>query len=141
MDKQPNMPSNAIRESKKATVFYDGSCPMCSREIKHYRRLKGSESIQWIDAATNVHELEKHGLTRDQAMARFHVLDAKQQWQTGAYGFIELWSHLPAYRWLSNTVSTLKAAPLLDKAYTRFASWRMRRQCKSGQCQIPSNKP
>ncbi len=34
-------------------------------------------------------------------MQRFHVLDADGCWQTGAAGFIELWTHLPYYRMLA----------------------------------------
>ncbi|MDJ0881569.1 MAG: DUF393 domain-containing protein [Gammaproteobacteria bacterium] len=122
-------------DTVKPTVFYDGSCPLCSREIRHYRRLRGAEQLLWIDVSEPEATLA-YGLTKDAAMARFHVLDASGEWQTGAYGFAELWSQLPAYRWLAVLVKKLRLLPLLDKAYTRFARWRLKRDCTSGSCGV-----
>ena len=115
-------------------VFYDGSCPLCSREIAHYRRLRGAESLQWVDIARAEDLQAVYGLGRGTAMARFHVLDTAGKWQTGAWGFAELWSHLPAYRWLAVTLHALRLLPLLDRAYSRFAVWRLRHNCQTAAC-------
>jgi predicted DCC family thiol-disulfide oxidoreductase YuxK len=125
-----------INNSLKPVVFYDGSCPMCSREIRHYQRLRGADKLLWIDIAEDNTSLMAYGLDKDVAMARFHVMDKSGAWQTGAFGFAELWFHLPAYRWLAVLFRKLRLLPLLDKAYTRFASWRLRRSCKDGSCDI-----
>ena len=117
-----------------ATVFYDGACPLCRREIAHYRRLRGAERLAWIDVASVNAPLATYGLSRERAMARFHVRDAAGRWQTGAFGFAELWSHLPAYRWLARTLRSLRLLPLLDRAYIRVARWRLRRACDERSC-------
>ena len=117
-----------------ATVFYDGQCPLCSREIHHYQRLRGSDRVSWIDISSDQAALEAHQLQRETAMARLHVRDASGQWHTGAWGFAELWSHLPAYRWLAKTIRALRLLPALDRIYTRFARWRIRRRCDAGSC-------
>lgn len=117
-----------------ATVFYDGACPLCRREIAHYRRLRGADRLAWIDIAGVNAPLATYGLSREGAMARFHVLDAAGRWQTGAFGFAELWSHLPAYRWLASTLRSLRLLPLLDRVYVRFARWRLRRACDERSC-------
>lgn len=124
----------------KTTIFYDGSCPLCGREIAHYRRLRGSEKLSWVDIATDNDALLTYGLDRDLAMARFHVMDAKGAWQTGAYGFIEVWSQLPAYRWLAVIIKKCGLSGILDIAYNRFARWRIRRSCSENQCQ-PIKQP
>jgi predicted DCC family thiol-disulfide oxidoreductase YuxK len=118
----------------RTTVFYDGACPMCRREIAHYRRLRGADRLCWIDIAGDPAPLADHGLDRAAAMARFHVLDRHGQWQTGAWGFAELWAQLPAYRWLAGTLRGLRLLPLLDLLYGRFARWRLQRRCDGGAC-------
>lgn len=37
--------------SGKLTVYYDGACPLCRREIEFYRRRRGADAIEWVDAA------------------------------------------------------------------------------------------
>jgi predicted DCC family thiol-disulfide oxidoreductase YuxK len=117
-----------------AMVFYDGACPLCRREIAHYRRLGGAERLAWIDIARADAPLAPFGLSRARAMARFHVRDAVGQWHTGVFGFAELWSHLPGYRWLARTLRLLRLLPLLDRVYTWFARWRLRRACDERSC-------
>jgi predicted DCC family thiol-disulfide oxidoreductase YuxK len=117
-----------------ATIFYDGACPLCRREIAHYRRRRGAVRLSWIDIARADAPLAPYGLSRERAMARFHVRDAAGRWQTGAFGFAELWSHLPAYRWLACTLRSLRLLPLLDRVYVRFARRRLRRACDARSC-------
>jgi predicted DCC family thiol-disulfide oxidoreductase YuxK len=117
-----------------ATVFYDGACPLCRREIAHYRRLRGAERLLWIDIARADAPLATYGLSRELAMARLHVRDTAGHWQTGAFGFAELWSHLPGYRWLARTLRLLRLLPLLDRVYASFARWRLRRGCDERTC-------
>ena len=39
---------------KNLTVYFDGDCPMCSREVSVYKNKKGAADIYWIDV-TKVH--------------------------------------------------------------------------------------
>ncbi|MGA1561555.1 MAG: thiol-disulfide oxidoreductase DCC family protein [Gammaproteobacteria bacterium] len=109
-------------------VFYDGVCPMCSKEIAHYRRLAGAEQVEWIDIHQAHARLEQEGLAFDDALARFHVKDSSGTWHIGASGFIALWEVLPRYRWAAKTIRILRLTRLLDALYERFARWRLRRQ-------------
>ncbi len=127
--------SRQMSDAVVATVFYDGGCPMCSREIRHYRKLRGADRLVWIDISDDDRMLNVHGLDRQTAMERFHVLDARGQWQTGAWGFIELWSHLPAYRWIASLLRLLHLEHALDWVYNRFAQWRLQRRCDESRCQ------
>jgi predicted DCC family thiol-disulfide oxidoreductase YuxK len=118
-----------------ATVFYDGACPLCRREIAHYRRLRGADELAWVDISQDQAALDAHGLSREQAMKRLHVLDASGGWQTGAWAFAELWSQLAAYRWLANLLRMTGTLPMLDRAYGVFARWRVNRHCNPGTCE------
>ena len=119
---------------QRPVVLFDGGCPMCSREIAHYRRLGGAEAIDWIDIAAADSLQAHYGVSPEVAMARFHVRDPRGRWQTGAWGFVELWSHLATYRWLAAGVRSLRLTGLLDFAYTGFARWRLRRRCDETSC-------
>lgn len=121
-------------ETMKPIVFFDGSCPLCSREIEHYRRLDGSDNLLWVDVSKENDLIESYDLDKETAMARFHVMDADGNWQTGAYAFAELWSHLPRYRWLSYLIRKIRLLTILDRVYSRFALWRLRKNCRNDYC-------
>lgn len=121
-------------DKKTPTVLFDGRCPMCRREIAHYRLLRGAERIEWVDITQHPAIEATFGVTRSAAMARFHVRRPDGVWLTGAWAFAELWSHLRGYRYLATFVRRLRLVPLLDWGYVRFARWRLRRHCKDGSC-------
>ena len=121
----------------RPVVLYDGGCPMCSREIAHYRRRPSADDIDWIDI-TATDDLEaRFGVSRDQAMASFHVRDSNGAWNEGAAGFVALWLMLPGYRPLGKAISATGLIRLLDPAYRTFARWRQRRRCADGACETP----
>jgi len=119
---------------KRPIVFYDGVCPLCSKEIRHYKNLCGSDKLDWLDINDSQHKLVSYGISYETAMARFHVLDGSGQWQTGAWGFVELWSHLRGYRWLAKLISLTSTQALLDKIYTIFARKRINSRCSQTSC-------
>jgi predicted DCC family thiol-disulfide oxidoreductase YuxK len=127
----------------KPVVLYDGGCALCRREIDHYRGLDRAGRVVWVDIASQGAELDRYGITAEQAMARFHVRDARGQWQTGAWGFAELWSHLPYFSALGWLLRRLRLVGPLDLAYRRFARWRLRRRqgCTSGVCGTGEQQP
>jgi predicted DCC family thiol-disulfide oxidoreductase YuxK len=116
------------------TVLYDGGCPMCSREIDHYRRVAADRPIDWVDVTRPDADLSRFGVNRREALEVFHVVDSAGTMHTGARAFIALWAELPGYRWLARACRTLRAAPLLDAAYRRFAAWHFARRCRDGAC-------
>jgi predicted DCC family thiol-disulfide oxidoreductase YuxK len=133
--------SGAGSRSRLPIVFYDGGCALCHREIGYYRRLDRAGRLVWVDISGPGAELERYGITREQAMARFHVLDGLGQWQAGAWGFAELWSHLPYFRALARLVRWLRLEAPADFVYRHFARWRLRRRCASGTCSSVGQQP
>ena len=107
---------------------------MCSREISHYRRLDQAGLIRWIDISSQAQYLADYGLTVEQAMRRFHVLDGDGRWRTGAYGFIEVWSALPYYRGLAFVARKLRLGMPMDALYRLWARWRWQRRCNGVHC-------
>lgn len=100
------------------TVYYDGSCPLCIKEISFYRRLKDADKIHWEDVSTGSLSLED--LSCDKAMARFHVRDKDGTLIDGGRAFIALWKELPAFRLLGTVCSIPIIRWSVDKAYNIF---------------------
>ena len=116
------------------TVLYDGGCPLCRREIAHYQRLADGLSIDWVDVSDSQVNISHYGVTTEQAMRAFHVIDEHGQTHIGAEGFIRLWAALPFYRGLGWLCRTLHLTPLMNHIYARFAEWRYQRRCQEGLC-------
>lgn len=114
----------------QTTMFYDGGCPLCRREVGHYQRLDRARRIRWINIDTEPEELERLGITQEEGMRRLHALNADGQLVTGTYAFATIWSELPYYRRIGHLVKRLRILKLLDRAYELFARWRFRRRLK-----------
>ena len=102
------------------TVYYDGACPLCRREIGFYRRLRGADRIDWVDVRAVAEESVGPGLCRGDALARFHVRRADGRLATGGQAFAELWQALPGLRWLGALARLPGAARALDAGYAVF---------------------
>jgi predicted DCC family thiol-disulfide oxidoreductase YuxK len=83
------------------TVFYDGLCPVCAREVASYRRLELKTPIAWLDLAGGVDVLKAEDFTLEQALVLLHVKDAQGNLHVGLAAHVLLWQHLPGLRWLS----------------------------------------
>ncbi len=103
-----------------ATIYYDGACPLCSREIALYKRLEGAETLRWVDANAAAPEDLGPDLTREQALARFHVREADGRLVSGGSGFVVVWRRLAATRWLAWIASRPPVSWLLEPMYRLF---------------------
>ena len=100
-------------------VFYDGACPVCRREIGVYRDLTPVEPVEFCDVSQQAVPLPAE-LTREQALARFHVRYAEGRIESGARAFIALWERLPYWRWLARVGRLPGVATLMEMAYRGF---------------------
>lgn len=114
-------------------VLFDGSCPLCRREIGHYRQLRPRCPVLWSDISTDSYWLEQFDIPHERAMASLHVIDRQGNTVQGAAAFLCLWEVLPGYRYLAAAINRARLSPLLERIYQRFARWRQRRRCP-GQC-------
>jgi predicted DCC family thiol-disulfide oxidoreductase YuxK len=119
---------SAEKTPRAVTVFYDGACPLCSAEIGFYRRRRGADRVGWVDVSACPAENVAAGLTRDQALRRFHVQDADGRLISGGRAFAVLWTALPGYSWIGRLFRLRPLAWAIDRAYDRFLKWRPRLQ-------------
>lgn len=118
----------------RLTVLFDGGCPLCSREIDHYKKLPSFIPIQWVDITRDDGILSQWAVNPSDAMAEFHVLDDRGQLYKGADGFVVLWQALPYFHWLASICQSLGLLPLMRFCYTHFARWHYKRRCDKGVC-------
>ena len=104
----------------RTTVFFDGGCPVCRREIGFYRARRGAERIDWVDVSASDEAEVAPGLCRRDAMARFHVRSADGQMVSGARAFIVLWRVLPAFRPVGLILSAPPLPWISEQAYRLF---------------------
>jgi predicted DCC family thiol-disulfide oxidoreductase YuxK len=125
-DPQPScsIPAEHPASTAAVTVFYDGACPLCATEIGFYQRRRGAERVAWVDASAGSDSILVPGLTRTEALRRFHVRDASGQWMSGGRAFAALWSALPTFSWLGRLFQIRGLAWLLDRFYNLFLRWR-----------------
>lgn len=100
------------------TIYFDGSCPLCRREIAMYRDLPASQALQWVDVSAG--QPLGEGLSCEAAMRRFHVREANGRLLSGGAAFARLWRALPGWRVLGWVFAWPPLSWLLELAYRVF---------------------
>jgi len=101
------------------TVLYDGSCPICCREISHYKTMDSVGAICWVDVSAPTF-VGPPGQSRDVLMQRFHVIKSSGELVCGAAAFVHLWEQLPRWRGLAKLAQIPFVLNVLEFGYTKF---------------------
>lgn len=135
-------PGQPTMKKTNVTMFFDGACPVCRREVAHYQRIDTLARVNWIDITRRPEALSELDpeVSYTAAMTRLHVIDHRGELHTGVAAFACLWRELPYYRWLAPIVTLPLLEPLLDRGYDALTRWRLRGRClqsgenTTGQC-------
>ena len=139
--------SNSNPQLPGLVVFFDGLCPLCTREINHYRRLDARNKIEWRNLHNESSRLSNYGLTHTQAMrelqAVIHASPGRFRVVSGVDAFLEIWQRIERYRWLARIVGARPVKLIVNPLYYAFAKYRhlLRRPGKCGNCVITDSKP
>ena len=101
-------------------VYFDGGCPLCSKEIATYRAARGADQLRWVDAQACDEAALGPALDRKVALARLHVRLADGSLLSGAAAFVAIWQRLPAFRLLAWLARVPGALLLMEGAYRAF---------------------
>jgi predicted DCC family thiol-disulfide oxidoreductase YuxK len=115
-------------------VFYDGACPLCSREIAMLRRLDRAGRIRFVDLAAPGFDPAAVGVSLEALLARIHARLPDGTLIDG----VEVFRRLYAAVGLGPVVALTRlpgVAQLLDVAYDGFAR---RRRRLGGRCREQS---
>lgn len=108
----------------EATVYYDGACPVCAREIAVYQKAEGADRIAFVDANICAPASLGPDLSSEAALARIHVRLADGRLVSGAEAFAALWLSLPGWAWLGRIARAPIVLPVLEIGYRGFLKLR-----------------
>ena len=119
--------------SNLITVYYDGLCGLCSKEINHYRKIAPAGVFDWADIATDASRCTELGVSQARALEVIHVRASDGAIHTGVASFVAMWRALPRRGWLAVVVGLPVVSYLAERVYQLFARWRFKRL---GHCQL-----
>ena len=116
---------NAIaKPTHGVTVWYDGDCPLCIREINLMRRLSPSGAIDFVEIQT----AGECPLDAGTLMARFHAQETGEPIVSGAAAFAAMWRAIPVLRPLGQLARFRPVLWVLERLYLAFLRVRPRLQ-------------
>ena len=115
------------------TVFYDGQCGLCRREIEYYKRIALEGTFKWVDITVDASDIEVLGLAYPEALKLLHVQDENRKLHSGVEAFLTIWRHMRGWKHLAKFVGLPVMRPIAKRLYGAFAAWRFNRLA---HCQI-----
>lgn len=117
-------PSDPRNDPAGVTVWYDGACPLCVREIALMRRLdrRGAISFEDVSSPDAVCPVDRRAL-----LARFHARENGVM-LSGAAAFAAMWRAIPLLRPLGLIARNPLVLKGLEWLYLRFLRVRPRLQ-------------
>lgn len=97
------------------TVWFDGGCPLCTREIALMRRLDRRGRIEFVDVTGD----GSCPIDRAALLARFHAREDGVM-LSGAAAFAAMWRAIPLLRPLGRAACNDRVLGALEWLYRRF---------------------
>lgn len=98
------------------TVWHDGACPLCRREIALMRRLDRRGAITFVDAGDATLSCP---IDRATLLARFHACEDGRM-LNGAAAFAAMWRAIPLLRPLGLAARHPYVLAVLERGYRGF---------------------
>ena len=122
-------------------MFYDGLCPLCSREIRHYRKKVTTESVEFVDITADGFDAVAWGLDPKLVHREMHAIHNGRV-RIGVDCFLAIWTVVPGYGWLRRLVAFPLVLPFAKAGYWFFSKARPLlprkkvRDCDTGACRV-----
>lgn len=119
------------------SVFYDGKCGLCAREIAFFRKRRAKTSIVWHDIARNPECLEGRGISQSEALMFMRVEDSDGRLYSGVDAFIVMWGQFRGWALLARLLALPGVYRLASHAYCTFAR---RRFARHTHCRLAAER-
>ena len=113
-----------MSDKQQLTVLFDGSCPLCRREIAYYEGLKSAVPIEWLDISDTSVSVPLTDISRADALKKFHVITENGCVLEGAEAFLFVWSSFTGLRFLRVLRGVRPVVYLLEIFYNIFLFFR-----------------
>jgi predicted DCC family thiol-disulfide oxidoreductase YuxK len=110
-----------VPQSQSWNVYYDGLCPLCSREINHYRKLTNYNQLKFVDITQADFSAETEKLDPVKVHRLMHVKSPSGELYVGVDAFIAIWDLLPRYQFLGRMARNRLIRPFMNLGYNAFA--------------------
>ncbi|WP_207063531.1 thiol-disulfide oxidoreductase DCC family protein [Motiliproteus sp. SC1-56] len=110
------------------TVYFDGACPICRKEVRQYDRWALPGSVRWVDITDHADTLRELGITPEAALLELHLRHPDGRLERGLDAFITLWARIPWCRPLAWVASLAPVHWLLRRLYRWHTRRRLARQ-------------
>ena len=120
------------------TVFFDGACPICDREIALMKRLDRRRQLEFCDFSAQEYDAASSGFAAADLATVIHARWADGSVITGVEVFRAMWEAV-GLGFLAKLSRLSLVEPLVLKAYAWFARNRLRltgrsQACTGGSC-------
>ena len=124
----------------KLKVFFDGSCHLCDREIKHYLKKDKKNLLIPINIEAQDFNASHYNLDLKEARLHIHAIDEEGQIFTKIDTFIEIWKRIPRYNIIAKIASIGFVKWIMDKFYILFAQYIRphlpKKTCHDNSCEL-----
>lgn len=129
------------------TLYYDGDCPLCAREIHALRRRASPQRLQLVDISATDFDPAALGIERQALQDRLHARFADGHWVHGLDATFWSWCAAGLGRWAAPLRWRL-LRPVLALVYRLFCRLRPHlhwlphpdgaARCNAARCELPA---
>lgn len=127
------------------TLYFDGDCPICAREIKLLRAHAKSSRLVFVDISSPQFDALAFGFTLEQMQSSLHARFADGRWVKGLDATLWSWQAADLGKWAA-PLRWRALRPILKLGYILFGRLRPylgwlphpdgSRRCRDSQCAV-----
>ncbi len=126
------------------SIYYDGACSVCAREIERYRTRDRQGRLVCIDISAPGFDPRQTGIPLDTLMYELHAIDRQGNVYRGVESFWAIWQAFPSdsiygfIGWSIHLPLINGLARLCYRGFARIRKYLPKRKtdCDSGSCRI-----
>lgn len=122
------------------TVFYDGACPLCVKEVSRWKNAPFQCDVEWFDITDQDERLLELGIDPQLALLELHTRTDQGEIKTSIESYALLLSQLSRWKWLGWLMGLPGIRQFLKWTYDWMTKVRLKKEgrwpgkCSSDQC-------